>query len=65
MNTKDLITRTVVTFAALAAAGVGMAVGARNLVDPFDQAVLIAIGAAIFGASLAFLLVRVFSLIEK
>ena len=65
MNTKNLITRTVVTFAALALAGIGMAVGARNLTNPFDQTVLIAVGTAIFGASLAFFLVRVFSLIEK
>jgi len=65
MNTKNLIIRTVVTFAALAAAGIGMAVGARNLADPFDQTILIAVGIAIFGASLAFFLVRVFSLLEK
>jgi len=65
MNTKTLITRTVVTFAALAVAGIGMAVRARTLADPFDQTVLIAVGVALFGASLAFLLVRVFSLLEK
>jgi len=65
MNTKTLLTRTVVTFAALAVAGIGMAVGARNLVNPSDQTVLIAIGIAIFGASLAFFLVRVFSILEK
>lgn len=65
MNTKNLITRTVIVFAVLAAAGIGMAIGARNLVNPFDQTVLIAVGCAIFGASLAFFLVRVFSLIEK
>ena len=65
MNTKNLITRTVVTFAVLAIAGIGVAVGARNLVDAFDQTMLIAVGCAIFGASLAFFLVRVFSLIEK
>lgn len=65
MNTKYLIIRTVVAFAVLAVAGIGMAVGARNLTDPFSQAVLIAVGCSIFGASLAFFLVRVFSLIEK
>ena len=31
MNTKYLIIRTVVAFAVLAVAGIGMAVGARNL----------------------------------
>ena len=65
MNTKKLIIRTAVTFAALALAGIAMAIGARNLVDPFDQTVLIAAGTAIFGASLAFFLIRVFSLLEK
>ena len=65
MNTKTLLTRTIVTFAVLAAAGIGMALGARNLASPFDQTVLIAVGVAIFGASLAFFLVRVFSLLEK
>ncbi len=66
MNTKTLLIRTVVTFAVLAVAGVGMAVSARNLANPsFDQTVLIAVGTAIFGASLAFFLVRVFALLEK
>lgn len=65
MNTKNLITRTVVAFAALAVAGIGMAVGARSLADGFDQAVLVAVGSAVFGAALAFMLVRVFSLLEK
>ena len=65
MNTKTLLTRTVVTFAALAVAGVGMAVSTRNLANPFDQTILIAVGTTIFGASLAFFLVRVFALLEK
>lgn len=65
MNTRVLLIRTVVTFAALATAGIGVAVGARNLVNPFDQNVLIAVGAAMFGAVLAFFLVRVFALLEK
>ena len=65
MNTKTLLIRTMVTFAALAVAGVGMAVGARNLASPFDRDVLIAVGVAMFGAALTFLLVRVFSFLEK
>jgi len=65
MNTKTLLVRTIVTFAALALAGIGVAIGARNLVDSFDQTALVAVGVAIFGASLAFFLVRVFSLLEK
>ena len=65
MKTKNLIIRTVVVFAALAVAGIGIAVGARTLADAFDQTILIAVGSAIFGASLAFFLVRAFSLTEK
>jgi len=65
MTTKSLLTRTVVIFATLTAVGIGMAVGARSLVNLIDQTVMIAVGAAIFGASLTFFLIRVFSLLEK
>ena len=65
MNTKNLINRTVVTFAALAVAGISVAVSGRFMADAFDQSVMVAIGSAMFGASLAFFLLRFFSLIEK
>lgn len=65
MNTKTLITRTTVTFVALALAGIFMAVGAKTLSDAVDQSILIAVGSALFGAGLAFFLVRVFSIVEK
>jgi hypothetical protein len=65
MNTKTLITRTTVTFIALALAGIFMAVGAKTMPDPVDQSILIAVGSALFGAGLAFFLVRIFSLTEK
>lgn len=65
MNTKNLVTRTVVTFVVLAIAGIGVAVSGRSIADVFDRSVMLAIGSAVFGASLAFFLVRVFSLIEK
>jgi len=65
MNTKNLITRTVVTFAVLAAAGIGVAVSGKFMADLFDQSVMVAIGSAIFGAALAFFLVRIFSIVEK
>ena len=65
MNTKNLITRTVVIFVVLAVAGIGMAVSARNIADLFDRTVLIAVGSALFGASLSFFLVRLFSLVER
>ena len=64
MNTRVLLIRTVVTFAALAMAGIGVAVGARGMASPFEQTVLVAVGSAMFGGALAFLLVRVFTLLE-
>lgn len=65
MNTKTLITRTTVTFVALAVTGILMAVGSKTVVDTVDQLILIAVGAALFGAALSFFLVRIFSLAEK
>jgi len=65
MNTKKLVTRTVVIFAALAIAGIGVAVSGRFMTDAFDRSVMVVIGSAIFGAALAFFLVRMFGLIEK
>jgi hypothetical protein len=65
MNTKNQVTRTVVVFAVLAIAGVGIAISGRSIADAFDQSVMIAIGSAMFGAALAFFLVRMFGLIEK
>jgi len=65
MNTKNLIARTTITFVALALAGIFMVVGAKTLTDTVDQSILISVGSALFGAALAFFLVRVFSLMEK
>ena len=65
MNTKTLITRTTVTFIALAIAGILMAVGSKTMADTVDQFILIAVGSALFGAALSFFLVRIFSLAEK
>lgn len=65
MNTKQLITRTVVTFAALTIAGVSVTASAQAVPSAFAQNVLVAIGSAIFGAGLAFFLVRIFALTEK
>lgn len=65
MNTTNLITRTTVTFVALAIAGILMAVGSKTMADGVDQLILIAVGSALFGASLCFFLVRVFSIVEK
>ena len=65
MNTKTLIIRTAVTFALLAIAGILMAVGAKTMTDAVDRTILISVGSAMFGAALAFFLVRVFSIAEK
>jgi len=65
MNTKTLITRTAVTFATLAVAGIVVAVSARFVVDALQQTIMVAVGSAMFGAALSFFLVRFFSLVEK
>jgi hypothetical protein len=65
MNTKTLIIRTSVTFALLAITGILMTVGAKTLPAGVDQTILISVGSALFGAALAFFLVRVFSIAEK
>jgi hypothetical protein len=65
MNTKDLITRTTLTFVSLALVGIFMAVGAKTMDEGVDQNILISIGSALFGAALTFFLVRIFGLIEK
>jgi len=65
MNTKNLIARTTLTFVALAVVGIFMAVGAKTMTDAVDQSILISVGSALFGAGLAFFLVRVFSIMEK
>ena len=65
MNTKTLITRTAVTFALLAIAGILMVVGAKTMTDAVDRTILVSVGSAMFGAALAFFLVRVFSIAEK
>ena len=65
MNTKLQLTHTIFTFAALSIAGVSIAVSARFVSGALDQTLVVAIGSAIFGAGLAFFLVRIFALTEK
>lgn len=65
MNNKSLLTRTVIVFAALAAAGIVVAVSAQFVADSLEQTIMVALGSALFGASLSFFLVRLFSLVEK
>ena len=54
-----------IVFTALAAAGWIMAVGTQVIIDSSQQVIMIALGSALFGAALSFLLIRLFSLIEK
>ena len=65
MNTKTLITRTVIVFAALAIAGIITAVSSQFVQDALQRTVMVAFGSALFGASLCFFLTRLFSLVEK
>ena len=64
MNTKNPIIRTTVTFAALTISGIGVTVTAQVVPNAFAQTVLVAVGSAIFGAGLAFFLMRIFALTE-
>ena len=65
MNTKTLITRTTVIFAALAMAGIIVAVSAQSVAAGLQQIVLVAIGSALFGSALTFFLIRLFSIMEN
>lgn len=65
MDTQNLVTRTTITFVALAITGILMAVGSKTMADTVDQLILVAVGAALFGAALSFFLVRIFSITEK
>ena len=65
MNTKNQIIRTVVIFIALTFAGIGMALSAKLVTDALEQIILVAVGSALFGASLTFFLVRILSIEEN
>jgi hypothetical protein len=65
MNTSKSVTRTAVIFAALAIAGIGVAISAQVVANTLDQIIMVALGTAIFGAGLTFFLTRMFALLEK
>jgi hypothetical protein len=65
MNVKQSITRTVTIFTALSVAGISIAASAQFVPVDFAQTAMVAIGSAIFGAGLAFFLVRISMLTEK
>lgn len=64
MNTKQSIIRTSVIFIVLTIAGISVTASAQFISEAFTQTTLVAIGSAIFGAGLAFFLVRISSLTE-
>ena len=64
MNLKQRITRTVILFVGLSLAGIGIAGGAQWVPAAFIQTVMVAVGSAIFGAGLAFFLIRMSALLE-
>jgi uncharacterized membrane protein YhiD involved in acid resistance len=63
MNTKKL-TQAISIFSGLTIAGIGMAAGAQLVPAAFAQTVLVAVGSAIFGAGLAFFLIRMSALLD-
>jgi hypothetical protein len=65
MNPKSQVTRTVIVFTALAMAGIAVAVSARFVIDALEQTIMVAIGSALFGASLTFFLIRIFSFTKE
>lgn len=65
MNTQSIITRTTIVFAALAITGIVVAASAQFVMSDLEQTILVALGSAVFGAALAFFLIRLFSLGEK
>ena len=65
MNTKTLLTRTTIVFAALAIAGIVTAASSQFVMDSLERTIMVALGSAMFGAALCFFLVRVFSLMDK
>ena len=65
MTTKSLLTRTVIIFVALATAGIILAVSSQFVMTALEQTIFVGLGSAMFGASLCFFLIRLFSLVEK
>ena len=65
MNTNQHLTRTTAIFVGLTIAGLSVVVAAQVIPQAFAQTVLVAIGSAIFGAGLAFFLVRITALTEE
>ncbi len=65
MNTNQQIFRSTAIFVSLTAAGISVAVSAQVVPQAFVQTIMVAMGSAIFGAGLAFFLLRMTALTEK
>ena len=65
MNTKGFVTRTTLIFVSLALAGLAVAVSAQVVPGDFAQALMVALGSAVFGSGLTFFLLRFVTRFEK
>lgn len=59
---KEQVFKTTITFVSLLVAGIGLAVSARLLQQPVEQMVMVGVGSALIGGSLAFFLNQMFNL---
>lgn len=59
---KEQVFKTTITFVLLLFAGIGLAVSARLLQQPVEQIVMVGVGSALIGGSLAFFLNQMFNL---
>lgn len=65
MKTQKGFTQTVGIFIGLAVAGIGIAASAQVVPVEFAQTMMVAVGSAIFGAGLAFFLIRMSALMDR
>lgn len=64
-NFAAAVTQATIVFVVLVIGAVGMILAARTVGDPFTQAALLGVGAALLAGSLAFFLTRMFYLDDK
>ena len=65
MNTNQRIVRSVVIFVSMTISGIGVAIGALVVPDPFAQSIMVSIGSTMFGAGLTFFLIRMVTILDK
>ncbi len=59
---KEQVIKTTITFVVLLVAGIALAVSSRFLQQPIEQMVMVGVGSALIGGSLAFYLNQMFNL---